>query len=136
MTIVKGAGLPTNRVILDGNGYAVDVKSLDSLGWQGQLAYHFYPNWVPVGHETDDQYAARVVSDLQGLADRVFITEFGSDLSRPDYNKEDKNPFDGGAVNSLRGLEQGIKQLKAGAGGGVRGAYHWHGWDNGDSYSF
>ena len=98
-SIVKGAALPIDRVILDGNGYAVDVKSLNSLGWEGLLAYHFYPNWVPVGHETDDEYAARVMYDLEGIANRVFITEFGSDLSRPDYNKEDKNPSDGGAVN-------------------------------------
>ena len=73
--------------------------------------------------------------DLAGLSDRVFVTEFGSDLGRPDYSKEDPDFSDGGAVNSLRGLEIGLRALKAN-GTGVLGVYHWHGWDNGDSYSF
>ena len=133
--IIAGAGLPRNRVILDGNGYAVDVRGLSDAGWEGEMAYHFYPNWVPSGQQSDSGYAARVNFDLNGLSNRVYVTEFGSDLSRPNYDKEDPNFSDGGAVNSLRGLEIGLHALKL-SGEGVRGVYHWHGWDNGDSYSF
>jgi hypothetical protein len=133
--IITQAGLPRSRVILDGNGYAVDVKGLSAAGWMGEMAYHFYPNWVPSGQETDSGYAARVQYDLGGLSERVYVTEFGSDLSRSNYDKEDPNPSDGGAINSLRGLEIGLHALKM-SGKGVRGVYHWHGWDNGDSYSF
>ena len=63
------------------------------------------------------------------------MTEFGSDLSRAAYDREDPDPSDGGAVNSLRGLGQGLRELAA-EGRGVAGVYYWHGWDNGDSYSF
>eukprot|EP00666_Eupelagonemidae_sp_cell4sb_P017794 gene17794-biopygen20225 len=48
------------------------------------------------------------------------------------YDKADSNPHDG-AVNSLRGLDDCLSDLKKG-GRPVRGVYHWHGWDNGDSY--
>ena len=134
--IIAGAGLPRDRVVLDGNGYAVDVRGLSRAGWDGLMAYHFYPNWVPPGQQSEGGYADRVKSDLAGLGDRVFVTEFGSDLSRPDYETEDPDFSDGGAVNSLRGLEIGLEALKTTGTAGVLGVYHWHGWDNGDSYSF
>ena len=66
---------------------------------------------------------------------QVYITEFGSDLSRRDYDHDDPNPSDGGAVNSLRGLDAALNTLRAG-GEAVAGLQYWHGWDNGDSYSF
>ena len=66
---------------------------------------------------------------------QVHITEFGSDLSRHDYDHDDPNPSDGGAVNSLRGLDAALETLRTG-GEPVAGLQYWHGWDNGDSYSF
>lgn len=39
------ANLPMGRVILDGMGYADNIKSIMGY-WPGWLAYHVYPNWV------------------------------------------------------------------------------------------
>ena len=151
--IVGGAGLPEERVVLDGTGYADSVRGLSEAGWQGAMAYHFYPNWVPRGRETQAAYAERALTDLRGLSHRapppppgraaatptlpagVYITEFGSDLSRGDYGHEDPDASDGGAVNALRGLQVAIESLHS-SGASLLGAYYWHGWANGDSYSF
>ena len=69
--IIASAGLAEARVILDGMGYADDVRALNRAGWDGAMAYHFYPNWVPSGSETSAAYAARVLQDINGLGSRV-----------------------------------------------------------------
>jgi hypothetical protein len=38
-------------------------------------------------------------------------------------------------VNCLQGLDDALTALKQ-QGLGVAGAFHWHGWDNGDAFSF
>jgi len=38
-------------------------------------------------------------------------------------------------VNCLQGMDEALTELKA-AGVGVKGAFHWHGWANGDAFSF
>jgi hypothetical protein len=38
-------------------------------------------------------------------------------------------------VNTLRGLDDALRALKA-DGHGVKGAFAWHGWNNGDSYDY
>ena len=134
MALVQGASLPKERVILGGFGYDVSLREVVALGWTGAVAYHFYPNWVPAGTQTPASYAARVQADLAGVSNNaVYLTEFGTDLSRTSYApKEDPTE---GAVNSLCGLQDALAALRA-RGRGVAGLYHWHGWNNGDSYSF
>ena len=100
------------------------------------IAYHFYPNWEPAGQQTQSKYSNRCQDDIGGLSDRLFVTETGSDLGKAnkDYEQYDPNPNDGD-VNVLRGLDDCLSAMKK-KGKGVLGVYPWHGWDNGDSYSF
>jgi hypothetical protein len=69
-------------------------------------------------------------------ATQVFITEFGGNLNVPNLNYE--QPAGASADNSVacfQGLNDGVVALRQ-AGFGIRGAFHWHGWLNGDSFSF
>ena len=125
--IYTEAGLPIDRVILDGTGYADSLKELGKL-WDGTMAYHFYPNWVPDGQQTQSKYSNRCQGDIDGFSHRLFVTETGSDLSKnnKDYEQYDPSPHDG-AVNSLRGLQDCLSAMKQ-KGKGVLGVYPWHGW--------
>ena len=136
LTIVKGAGLPHDRVVLDGLGYADDVQSLAPY-WSGWLGFHLYPNWLPDGNRTQEGYSNLVQKRLRGVSKRTFVSEFGAALDKPvDYDKyQPSGSARHGDVNMLRGLDDAVSALRA-AGEGVAGAYLWHGWDDSDSYSF
>ena len=135
--IIHRAGLPAARCILDGIGYAEDVKSVARAGWQGDLAYHFYPNWLPAGNQTADAYSQRVIKDIGGLSRRIFLTEFGADLRiSADWQVAFPNDKHGAAdVNSLLGLRRALKKFRD-EGDGIKGAFIWHGWNNDDNYDF
>lgn len=137
-SIISQAGLPTGRCILDGMGYAADIKLTVQGGWTGYLGYHFYPNWSPSDF-TQSAYSNIVQNALAGNSTKTFITEFGANLS---YNNPNYGQFDNGSngqqsanVNALRGLDDALRALKA-QGKGVLGAYHWHGYHNNDTYDF
>jgi len=133
--VIEAAGLPVDRCILDGLGYADDVKLVSRAGWEGDLAYHFYPNWVPDGRRTQESYSNRIQADLEGVSHRVHVTEFGADLGLGDVY-ETYTP-DGSAAaqdrNALRGFHDAVIAFER-AGRGVRSTYVWHGWPNGDGY--
>lgn len=141
-TIITDAGMSiTNpKIILDGMGYAQKVNEVVQGGWTGDIAYHFYPNWINPANQTPSQsnFSNLVQDTLGTYGQRVWITEFGANLSEP-------NPcydtYDGGTsaadqnINALRGLDDALRALRAN-GHGVKGAFAWHGWNNGDSYDF
>lgn len=136
LRIVSLAELPLDRVVLDGMGYAQDPAKIAGM-WPGWLAYHLYPNWLPDGARTQERFSNLVQGKLQHISSRTLITEFGASLS-VDVDYEKYQPSGWGAsgdVNMLRGLDDAVTAFRN-AGNGVLGAYHWHGWDNGDSYSF
>lgn len=135
--IIAAGGLPSGKVILDGVGYAEDVAAVASAGWSGDLAYHFYPSWLSSGR-TQSNYSNFVQGKLAGLTPRVWITEFGADLSdsNPCYNTNiDGSPSPSADVDALRGLDDAVGAFRA-AGHPIRGAFFWHGWNNGDSYDY
>merc|ERR1712224_513428 len=93
------------------------------------------------GQRTQENYAEKIKADIGDLSSRVWITEFGSDLritnrdgSLRDYSCPDASNDDGN-VNMLRGLRDALQAFKV-AGRPVKGAFHWHGWPNGDNYDF
>jgi len=135
--IISGAGLPTERTVLDGLSYASDLKGLVAEGYQGLLAYHFYPMWLPSGQRSEHNFSEFFQAELSGLASRTFVTEFGGALNvagNPHYASADpETQF--GNVNVLRGLHCAYKRLEA-RGEVIKGSYHWHGWHNDDSYDF
>jgi len=133
--VIRRAGLPADRCILDGLGYANDVRLVAQAGWDGQLAYHFYPNWVPEGRRTQENFSNKVQDDLRGLSARVHVTEFGASLEAGDvYGTYTADGSDAAKDrNALRGFHDAVLALRR-AGAGVRSTYHWHGWPNGDSY--
>jgi len=133
--IIEAASLPANRCILDGLGYADDVKLVARAGWEGDLAYHFYPSWVSAGRRTQENYSNRIQADLAGLSQRVHVTEFGADLSRGDvYGTYTPDGSDAAQDrNALRGFHDATLALRR-AGRGVKATYCWHGWPNGDRY--
>lgn len=137
--IVEGAHLPIERCIVAGMGYESELLPVVKQGWTGDLGYHFYPTWVPEGSRTQENFSNKVQSDLAGVSSRVWITEFGGalNLDNPGYEQyEPSGEGDAAAnVNCLRGLHDGLLALKS-AGAPVRGAFHWHGWHNEDSYDF
>jgi hypothetical protein len=141
-TIITDAGMSINnpKIILDGMGYAQKVDEVVEGGWTGDIAYHFYPNWINPENQAPSQsnFSNLVQGALGTYGQRVWVTEFGANLSEP-------NPcydtYDGGTssadqnINALRGLDDALRALRAN-GHGVKGAFAWHGWDNGDSYDF
>lgn len=120
--------LPADRVIIDGLGYASDVQSIKNL-WPGLLGYHVYPNWLPAGKRTQSGYSTLIQRALRGVGHRVFITEFGANVKRQgeDYDDSRSASHD---VQFLKGMHDACGAVKP------RGTFVWHGWNNGDSYSF
>lgn len=132
--IISIASLPRSRVVLDGLGYADDVQSV-APHWPGWLAFHIYPNWLPNGQRTQENFSNLVQARLAGVSHRTYITEFGAALNIPtDYEKYHPSGDDGD-VNMLRGLNDAVGTLRQ-RGVGCPGLFYWHGWDNKDSYSF
>ena len=88
------------------------------------------------GQRTQENYSNRCQGDLKGYSHRTFVTEAGAALDKDnkDYEQYDASGHDGD-VNSLRGLDDCLSALHDG-GAPVLGVYPWHGYDNGDSYSF
>jgi hypothetical protein len=134
--IIRYGGLPAGKCILDGMGYADDVQLVASGGWSGDVAFHFYPNWS--SDHNQSVYSNLVQARLGSLGPRTWITEFGANLG---YNNACYETYDDGShawsadVNALRGLDDALRALKA-RGHGVKGAFYWHGWNNGDSYDY
>jgi hypothetical protein len=135
-TIISIGGLPPSKCIVDGMGYADDIALVASGGWTGDLAYHFYPNWS--SDHTQSAYSNLVQAKIGSLGRRTWITEFGADLTRSNtcYETFDDGTQPGSAdINALRGLDDALRALRA-SGHGIKGAFVWHGWNNGDSYDF
>ena len=131
--LIAEAKLPSERCILDALGWAQDAQALAALGWNGSIGYHFYPWWLPANHSRHD-FDALLQQQLAGISDRVYITEFGGNLNAQNLNYEQPSATDND-VNCLQGLDDGLTALRK-KGVGIKGAFHWHGWDNGDSFSF
>jgi hypothetical protein len=132
--VIAGAKLPQDRCILDSLGWAEDAQGLAKLGWPGAIGYHFYPWWLAGQNNTKAEYKALLKSQIAGLSDRTYITEFGGNLNVPNLNYEQPSTTSND-VNCLQGIDEALTELRA-AGVGVKGAFHWHGWANGDSFSF
>ncbi|NVB77769.1 MAG: hypothetical protein HOV81_05185 [Kofleriaceae bacterium] len=136
--IIIAADLPAARVILDGVGYADDVAAVANVGWTGDLAYHFYPNWLS-SNRTQSNYSNFIQGKLAGLSSRVWITEFGANLSiqgNTCYETYiDGMPSPSADVDALRGLDDALRAFRA-ANAPIKGAFFWHGWHNGDSYDY
>ena len=136
--IITAGGLPASKVILDGVGYADDVAAVANAGWTGDLGYHFYPNWLS-SNRTQSSYSNLIQATLAGLSSRVWITEFGanlSDQSNPCYEMYiDDTAAPNADVDALRGLDDALRALRA-ANEPIHGAFFWHGWHNGDSYDY
>jgi len=133
--VIELASLPLDRCIVDGVGYSSNVQLVAGAGWEGDLAYHFYPSWLPEGSKTQENYSNKVQHDLAGLSSRVHLTEFGADLCKGDVYE---TYWSNGTVasqdqNALRGLHDALEKLKQ-DGQRIASSYLWHGWDNGDSY--
>lgn len=111
-------------------------KALDRAGWKGDIAYHVYPIWLAPGNQTQEAFYNMVLDDIGGISNRIWITEFGAALDRDntDYSKFDPSG-NAADVNCLRGLHDALLHFKA-VGMPVKGAFHWHGWRNGDSFDF
>lgn len=141
-TIITDAGMSINnpKIILDGMGYAQKVDEVVEGGWTGDIAYHFYPNWINPENQTPSQsnFSNLVQGALGTYGQRVWVTEFGANLSEPNTCYD---TYDGGTspadqnINALRGLDDALRALRAN-GHGVKGAFAWHGWNNGDTYDF
>ena len=131
--LITEAKLPPERCILDALGWAQDAHGLVRLGWNGSIGYHFYPWWLPA-NSTRREFEERLRSDIGGISDRVYITEFGANLNKQNLDYEQPTTTDND-VNCLQGLDDGLTSLRR-AGVGIKGAFHWHGWNNADSFSF
>eukprot|EP00929_Paragymnodinium_shiwhaense_P097983 TRINITY_DN59545_c0_g1_i1.p1 TRINITY_DN59545_c0_g1~~TRINITY_DN59545_c0_g1_i1.p1 ORF type:complete len:368 (-),score=70.03 TRINITY_DN59545_c0_g1_i1:191-1294(-) len=132
--IIQLAALPEDKCVIAGTSYSADVRAIVQMGWQGDLAYHFYPSWLVDGNRTQENFYAKIVRDLTGLSTRVWITEFGARLDLANYNMPVASGS-GGDVNCLRAFEQAMTWFR-GQGEPVKAAFHWHGWHNDDSYDF
>jgi hypothetical protein len=134
LRVVKDAGLPEERCIIAATGWEEFPAPLVQLGWKGSIGYHFYPWWIAEGSRTQQQFSNVLKRSTAGISTRTYITEFGADLNLPNHNYEQYDPSgSSGEVNCLRGLNDAVVELKN-KGLGIKGAFHWHGRKNGDSY--
>ena len=133
LAVIAGAQLPKDRCILDALGWAQDAQGLAALGWTGAIGYHFYSWWLPA-NATRAEFRALFDYQLRGLSNRTYVTEFGSALNSPNKDYEQPTTTDNN-VCVLQGMDDAVRALRK-KGEGVLGAFHWHGWENGDSFSF
>lgn len=131
--VIAGAKLPHDRCVLDSLGWAGDAHGLVKLGWTGLIGYHFYPWWLPA-NSTRKEFSSFFELQLAGISDRVLVTEFGGSLDAANTNYEEPTTTDNN-VNCLQGMDDAVKAFRE-RGAGIQGAYHWHGWLDGDSFSF
>ena len=140
--IISLGGLPESKCILNGMGYADDINLVVTGGWTGDLAYHFYPSWS--SDHSQEAYSNLAQAALGSWGQKTWITEFGANLgwtAQYGYTNScygtylDGNQAASADVNCLRGLDDALRALKA-SGRGVKGTFHWHGWNNGDTYNF
>ena len=140
-SLIYEAKLPKERCILDALGWAQDPQGLVALGWTGLVGYHFYPWWLTDGNHSRAEYSKLFQDQLSKtkaglplhISNRTFVTEFGGNLNVP--NAKYEQPSQSNDVNCFQGMDDAVAALKR-QGVGVAGAFHWHGWDNGDSFSF
>jgi hypothetical protein len=130
--IIAGAKLPEDRCILDALGWAQDAQGLAKL-LDGAIGYHFYSWWLPA-NATRGEFSALFLLQLRGVANRTYVTEFGGSLDSPKLNYEQSTKTDNN-VNIVQGMNDAVSTLR-GRGQGILGAFHWHGWENGDSFSY
>lgn len=133
-TIIRRARLPSQRCILDGIGYAGDIQSVAKAGWQGALGYHLYPNWLPSEKASAEAFSKLVQEQCSGIRNDVYITEFGMRLDF-DSQGQTSSPHPNLDAFVLDGLRDAMHVLQK-RGRPILGTYHWHGWDNGDTYSY
>lgn len=135
--VIEKAGLPFERCLIDGLGYAGDVKQVEAAGWPGVVGYHFYPMWLNCPGRTQEGFSNKMQSDLDGLSHKTMITEFGGALNQGDVYQEyhESGEDDFSNVNCLRGIRDAISSFES-LQKQVIGLYFWHGWHNGDSYDF
>ncbi|HET6611818.1 MAG TPA: cellulase family glycosylhydrolase [Kofleriaceae bacterium] len=134
--IIQAGGLPLDKCIVDGMGYADDIQAVAAAGWSGDLGFHFYPNWS--SDHTQSAYSNVAQNLIGDLGPRTWVTEFGANLGYDNdcYETYDDGTHAGSAdINTLRGLDDALRALLA-SGRGVKGTFAWHGWNNGDSYDF
>lgn len=134
--IIKGAGLPEERCIVAATGWEQFPLPLEVLNWKGNIGYHFYPWWLPDGTRTRSNFSNIFQTALAGISSRTYVTEYGADLSLANRDYEELEPSGtGGDVNCLQGMNDAVVALKS-AGVGIKGAFHWHGWNNTDAFNF
>lgn len=126
-TITEKANLPVERCILNALGYAQEPRLLVQAGWTGSIAYHVYPNWLPEEKRSAKNFTKHIVSTLVDIPNEILVTEYGTSLNQ--------DPSETGETSLIPGLANAIQHLNS-KGSQITGTYHWHGWDNGDSYSY
>jgi len=120
--------IPHDRIILDGMGFAADVRSIRTQ-WDGLLGYHAYPNWIRNAKDRrQDNYSNLVQKALADVAHRTFVTEFGANLKQKG-NYTDSNNLDEN-IQFLKGMDDAFNAMKP------RGTFLFHGLNNGDTYSY
>jgi hypothetical protein len=127
MNQITPDNIPLDRIIIDGMGYADNVQAIKD-GWGGLLGYHVYLTWLPEGKRTKSDYSNFVQNALAGVAPRTFVTEFGANLQlQKDYDDSSVPDAD---VQFLKGMDDAFNVLKP------KGTFFYHGWNNGDAYSY
>jgi hypothetical protein len=119
--------VPRSRVVVDGTGYADDVKSVcaDSRLAGTHLALHFYGFW----HSTwtdPKQWVADFDQRLGTCSSRTILDEFGASMTTGlNYN----GPIDGSnEIAYLQSVSNRLHELRM-------GSVYWPGLRTGDTYS-
>ena len=66
--------------------------------------------------------------------EQISLTEFGGAVDANNQYYEEPTTTNNN-VNCLQGMDDAVQALRK-RGVGIQGAYHWHGWLDGDSFSF
>ena len=121
------SSVPRARVVVDGTGYADDVKSVcaDSRLTGTHLALHFYGFW----HSTwtdPSQWTADLDQRLGNCASRTILDEFGASMTTGlNYN----GPINGSnEIAYMQAVTTRVRQLHM-------GAVYWPGLRTGDTFS-
>lgn len=138
--------VPAERWIISGMGYASHMKPVIRYFDQRpevfkyDLSYHLYPNYLPEGERERASFDWLIRDQIGNVNHKIHITEYGFQLrydtgypgsifDQPQLPDTPVNHQNANANTALAVLDV-IGSLH-----NVAGIYHWHGWDNDDSYS-
>lgn len=120
-------GVPRDRVLLDGVGYAKNVAAVGALVSGTLLSVHDY-TWFSHSPLSESGWASHLAGQIGGYASRTVLTEYGAPMTTGlNYDAADTSGGDANTISYLRGITDEARRL------GI-GSVYWPGIGIADTY--